>query len=126
MTAQYNTSVVYDKTSGGNLGVPFVGDTSRDQGVREDFEMQQAIAASIKQQEQENLNYDKYYIEDFNTPEDSIRKSGTPMGLKNVRNCKCENKCSMLFEFNDTDIFYVTLVCRRSNEFFFRESSWQY
>jgi hypothetical protein len=104
MKTQYNDNKAYEKMLE-DEGVPFVNETPRGQGAGEDYEIQQAIAASIKQQQQENLNYDKYYVEDFNTPEESIRESGMEIGLKNVRNCKCESKCSMLFEFNDTDIF---------------------
>jgi len=50
--------------------------------------MRRAIAESIKQQEQQFLTYDKYYLEDFKTPEDGIRKREVPVGLRNVGNSK--------------------------------------
>lgn len=36
------------------------------------------------------LASDKYYLEDFDTPEESIRSKGTPVGLRNVGNSKLE------------------------------------
>lgn len=86
MKAECNNGAEYEKLAGGES--PYRNAVAAGQTTGEDYEIQQAIAASIKQQEQENSQYDKYYVEDFGTPEESVRKGGEPIGLKNVRNSK--------------------------------------